>query len=94
MPSLGDVTHKWRQWLAPGVVVAAVLAMGSLQRADIREFTVDTRADIQEFRTAVRADFQGINDRIDRVNERMDQLDNRMNQVNIRMDRIYQLLLP
>lgn len=55
------------------MVVAAVLAMGALQRADIREFRVDTRADIQEFRIAVRADFQGINDRIDRVNDRMDQ---------------------
>lgn len=48
--------HEWRQWLAPGVVVAVVLAMGSLQRADIREF----RAEVQ-------ADTQGINDRIDRA---------------------------
>ena len=29
--------HEWRQWLAPGVVVTVVLAMGSLQRADMRE---------------------------------------------------------
>ena len=75
--------HEWRQWLAPGVVVAAVLAMGSLQRADIREFRVEAQADIQ-----------GINDRIDRVNDRIDQVNNRMDQVNVRMDRIYQLLLP
>ena len=75
--------HEWRQWLAPGVVVAVVLAMGSLQRADMREF----RAEVQ-------ADIQGINDRIDRVNDRIDQVNNRMDQVNVRMDRIYQLLLP
>ena len=35
-PVLGGAMHEWRQWLAPGVVVAVVLAMGALQRADIR----------------------------------------------------------
>ena len=86
--------QEWRQWLAPGVVVAVVLAMGSLQRADMREFRAEVQADIQEFRAEVQADIQGINDRIDQVNNRIDRLDNRMDQVNIRIDRIYQLLLP
>lgn len=31
--------HEWRQWLAPGVVVTVVLAMGTLQKADIRELS-------------------------------------------------------
>ena len=30
--------HEWGQWLVPGVVVTVVLAVCSLQRADIREF--------------------------------------------------------
>ena len=81
--------HEWRQWLAPGVVVAAVLAMGSLQRADIREFRVEVQADIQGINDRI----DRVNDRIDQVNNRIDRLDNRMDQVNVRMDRIYQLLL-
>ena len=35
----GGVMQEWRQWLAPGVVVTVVLAMGALQRADIRELS-------------------------------------------------------
>ena len=58
-PSLGGVTQEWHQWLAPGVVVAVVLAMGFLQRADIREFRAGIRSDIQEFRAEVPADVQG-----------------------------------
>ena len=81
--------HKWRQWLVPGVVVAVVLAMGSLQRADIREFRVEAQADIQGINDRI----DRVNDRIDQVNNRIDRLDNRMDQVNVRMDRIYQLLL-
>ena len=82
-PSLGGIMHEWRQWLAPGVVVTVVLAMGSLQRADIREI----KTDVREFRAEVQADIRELRADIRELNNRMDQ-------VNVRIDQIYQLLLP
>ncbi|MCY4173146.1 MAG: hypothetical protein OXF25_03620 [Cyanobacteria bacterium MAG CAR3_bin_5] len=53
------VVHGWRQWLAPGVVVAVVLAMGSLQRADLQAFRAEGQSDIGV-----------VNDRLDQVDAR------------------------
>lgn len=86
-PILGGATHEWRQWLAPGVVVTVVLAMGALQRADIRELS----SKVDRINTELSADIRDVNGRIDRVNERIDHVTDQMNE---RLDRIYRLLLP
>ena len=86
--------HEWRQWLAPGVVVTVVLAMGALQRADIRELS----SKVDRINTELSAEIRDVNGRIDRVNERIDQVNMRIDrvtdQMNERFDQIYQLLLP
>ena len=107
-PGFGGIMHEWRQWLAPGVVVAVVLAMGSLQRADIRELG----GKIDRVNTELSAEIRDVNGKVDRVNDRIDQMSDRIDQVNDRIsdgiaqvndridqmndriDRLYQLLLP
>ncbi|MXW40852.1 MAG: hypothetical protein F4Z75_06905 [Synechococcus sp. SB0668_bin_15] len=93
-PVLGGALHEWRQWLAPGVVVTVVLAMGALQRADIRELS----GKVDRINTELTADIRDVNGRLDRVNKRLDQvnmgLDRVTDQMNGRLDQIYQLLLP
>ncbi len=100
-PGLGGIMHEWRQWLAPGVVVAVVLAMGSLQRADIRELG----SKIDRVNTELSAEIRDVNGKVDRVNDRIDQMsdrisdgiaqvNDRIDHVNRRIDRLYQLLLP
>ena len=92
--TLGGIMQEWRQWLAPGVVVTVVLAMGSLQRADIRQLS----GKIDHVNTELSADIRDVNGRIDEVNGRIDkvidQMNNRFDQVNGRIDQLYQLLLP
>ncbi|KKZ11085.1 MAG: hypothetical protein TE42_08660, partial [Candidatus Synechococcus spongiarum SP3] len=64
-----------------------VLAMGALQRADIRALSgkVDQINDQRGGR------IDQVNMRVDRVNERFDLLTDQMNE---RFDQLYQLLLP
>lgn len=94
VPRLGGTVHEWQQWLAPGVVVAVVLAMGSLQRADLQEFRVEVQSDIR----AINDRLDRVDTRFDQVNDRIDQGDARINsridQMNSRIDQIYRLLLP
>ncbi|MXY62544.1 MAG: hypothetical protein F4Y87_03715 [Synechococcus sp. SB0665_bin_28] len=101
LPHLGGMVHEWQQWLAPGVVVAVVLAMGSLQRADLQEFRAEVQSDIRAINDRLdRVDtrFDRVNDRFDQVNDRIEQGDARINsridQMNSRIDQIYRLLLP
>lgn len=78
--------QEWRPWLAPGVVVTVVFAMGALQRADIRELS----SKVDRIHTELGADIRDVNGRIDRLNERIDRVTDQMNE---RLDRIDQLLL-
>lgn len=55
----GGVMQEWRQWLAPDVVVTVVLAMGALQRADIRELS---------------SKVDQVNGRMDQVDRRIDRI--------------------
>ena len=105
---LGGTLHEWRQWLAPGVVVAVVLATGALQRADIRALS----GKVDQINDQLNGRIDEVGGRIDRVSERIDQVSERIDQVNERIDRLservdlvtdqmnerfdqfYQLLLP
>ena len=83
----GGALHEWRQWLAPGVVVAVVLAMGTLQRADIRALS----GKVDQINNQLNGRIDRVNERIDRLSERIDLVTDQMNE---RFDQIYQLLLP
>lgn len=83
-PVLGGIMQEWRQWLAPGVVVAVVLAMGSLQRADIRELG----GKIDRVNTELSAEIRDVNGKVDRVNDRIDQMSDRIDQMNDRIDQM------
>ena len=58
------------QWLAPGILVAVVLAMGQVQRADIRQLS----GKIDQIRTDLSTDIREPSDRIDQTNDCIDQL--------------------
>ena len=90
-PIPGSIMQEGRQWLAPGVVVAVVLATGALQSAHIRALSskIDQVNDRLNGRVDQLAD--QVNGRFDQVSSRIDRL---TNQVNARFDQVYQLLLP